>query len=385
LGDQAGLAISGAPNVTAVVEASVAAIHAEGAHAICYVDAGTAENWRSDYREFAPGVLGGPLAGWPGENFININDWAGPAGPGDETLQQIVSNRIALCRQEGFDAIEADNVDTYSDGNLGGFIITQAQEETYITNLVRIAHSDGLAFFLKNEINGDSLIADISPQVDGEITEQCWQYTECSALQIFAQKHKPILDVEYQTFPESTLCPEALAFPMATIQTDMDLDGKLAYGCWQYDSQTVPAATTTTTEPPPKPVKILTSLPSGIWRVTIRSQTQAQSSRWVLRVAAGRVTGLAYPNQPKLAPYQVSGTVSGSTVHLSRNQCPVNTSQKGCRQDRLAGKIVSSGQVRGDWASTPAPPNNPHNIFIMVYLSRSTTGRCWPQPHPRYC
>jgi endo-alpha-1,4-polygalactosaminidase (GH114 family) len=243
---------SGMPIADSAIESSVVAIQAMGGHAICYVDAGTAENWRSDYAEFDPSELGGDVADWPGEEFINVADWATSVPSGYETLQTIMTNRIALCQEEGFDAIEADNVDAYSDGNIGDFTLGMTQEETYIDDLVAIAHSDGLAFFLKNEINGDSLITTEAPLVDGEIDEQCWQYSECSALDVFVQEGKPVLNVEYQDFAESTLCPEANAFPMATIQAGVDLTGPVNYGCWQYGGgpTTTTAAPTTTTAAP---------------------------------------------------------------------------------------------------------------------------------------
>jgi hypothetical protein len=163
------------------------------------------------------------------------------------TLQTIMTDRIALCQEEGFDAIEADNVDAYSDGNIGDFTLSMAQEETYIDELVAIAHSDGLAFFLKNELNGDSLITTEAPLVDGEIDEQCWQYSECSPLDVFVQEGKPVLNIEYQDFAESTLCSEANAFPMATIQAGVDLTGPLNYGCWQYGGGTSTSSATSTT------------------------------------------------------------------------------------------------------------------------------------------
>jgi hypothetical protein len=248
LGDQDGLASSGMPIADSTIESSVSAIHAMGAHAICYVDAGTAENWRSDYAEFDPSELGGDVPGWPGEEFVNVADWASSVSSGYETLQTIMTNRVALCQEEGFDAIEADNVDAYSDGNIGDFTLSMSQEETYIDQLVAIAHSDGLAFFLKNEVNGDSLITTEAPLVDGEIDEQCWQYSECSALDVFVQEGKPVLNVEYQSFAEATLCAEANAFPMASIQAGVNLTGPVNYGCWQYGGgPTNPTAGPTTT------------------------------------------------------------------------------------------------------------------------------------------
>jgi hypothetical protein len=156
LGDQGGLGPSGAPLPDPTIESSVRAIHAMGAHAICYVDAGTAENWRSDYAKFAPSELGRPLPGWQGERFIDVSDWSTPVPARYDTIKTIMTNRVALCKKEGFDAVEADNVDTYAYGNLGGFRLSMAQEIVYVEHLVSVAHAHGLAFFLKNEINRDS-------------------------------------------------------------------------------------------------------------------------------------------------------------------------------------------------------------------------------------
>jgi hypothetical protein len=204
------------PAVDSGAAGSASAIHTAHSNAICYVDVGTAENWRSDYSLFDPSDIGGPLSGWPGEYFINVNDWSTPVPSGYETIAQIMTNRFALCKEEGFQAIEADNVDAYTDGNLGGFTISQTQEEGYVAELTSLAHQDGLYYFLKNEINGDSFITDEVSKVDGEIDEQCWQYGECSALEPFIQAGKPIMNVEYDTTPEATLCGEANKFPMAT-------------------------------------------------------------------------------------------------------------------------------------------------------------------------
>ena len=51
--------------------AAVAAIHAAGAHAVCYVDAGTWEDWRPDAGAYPASVLGN-TNGWPGERWLDI-------------------------------------------------------------------------------------------------------------------------------------------------------------------------------------------------------------------------------------------------------------------------------------------------------------------------
>ena len=86
LGDESGLTSTGVPVVNPTIVSSVDAIHAMGGKAICYVDAGGAENYRSDYGKFDPSELGSAQPGWPNEKFIDVNDWSTSVPAGYETL-----------------------------------------------------------------------------------------------------------------------------------------------------------------------------------------------------------------------------------------------------------------------------------------------------------
>ena len=242
LGDADGLtssctspSVAPCPAPDASIESSVAAIHAYGGKALCYMEVGSAENYRSDYSEFSSSIIGDTMQGYSDEQYIDINDLNSPAGPSGLTLGQIMINRINLCREEGFDGIETDIDDSYTDST--GFSISLSDEETYMSWIADEAHSLGLAWFLKNGINDDSFISDMQPLAQGTVNEQCWQYSECSALEPFVQAGKPILNVEYDGVAESTLCPEANAFPMSSISANVNLTGSLDYGCWQYGSE----------------------------------------------------------------------------------------------------------------------------------------------------
>jgi hypothetical protein len=227
------------------VATSVAAVHASGAKAICYVEAGGWESYRADASEYSSGILGNTVSGYSNERYIDIRQWSDDPGPSGLTLSQILTARFQLCADEGFDGVETDLDDTYTDST--GFPLTMADEETFMTEMAGVIHGLGMAWFLKNDINGDSLLADMEPLADGTVNEQCWQYAECSALEPFVQAGKPILNVEYANEPEATVCPQALAFPMATMHTDVDLDGNIAWACWQYGVTTTTTATSTTT------------------------------------------------------------------------------------------------------------------------------------------
>jgi hypothetical protein len=79
--------------------ATVAALHRSlhGRGVVCYIDAGTWENWRPDAGQFPPGLLGRQDGGWPGERWLDVARYPG-------ALARIMLARIQMCKSKGFDA-----------------------------------------------------------------------------------------------------------------------------------------------------------------------------------------------------------------------------------------------------------------------------------------
>jgi hypothetical protein len=50
---------------------TVARLHRAGRYVVCYISAGSYENWRSDAKRFPAAVLG-KRNGWPGERWLDI-------------------------------------------------------------------------------------------------------------------------------------------------------------------------------------------------------------------------------------------------------------------------------------------------------------------------
>ena len=74
----------------------VEALHAAGAHVVCYVNAGAAEDFRDDVDAFPVDVLGGPLDNWPGERWLDVRAL--------DVLLPIMAARMDACHRKGFDA-----------------------------------------------------------------------------------------------------------------------------------------------------------------------------------------------------------------------------------------------------------------------------------------
>jgi hypothetical protein len=200
-------AISG--NNTTLNTAAVNAVHAAGKKAICYVSAGTWENWRADANQFPSSVLGNKN-GWPGEKWLDIRQTS--------VLLPIMDARVQKCRQAGFDGVEWDNVDGYS--NRTGFPLTAADQLNYDASLANLAHQYGLTVALKNDVEQ---LSSLAPYFDYAVNEQCEQYSECGGYTTyFIGAGKTVFQVEYK-LQLNKFCPQANAANRNAIAKDFDL------------------------------------------------------------------------------------------------------------------------------------------------------------------
>ncbi len=188
---------------------TVALVHARRAHALCYIDAGTWENWRPDARAYPSSVLGAG-DGWPGERWVDVRRW--------DVLGPIMTARIRHCANKGFDAVDFDNVNGYT--TTTGFPLTASDQLTFNKHLASAAHAAGLAAALKND--GDQ-VQELVRSFDLAIDEQCVWYGECSLYKPFVDAHKAVLDIEYDLAP-STFCRVTTALGIVGIQKHSDLD-----------------------------------------------------------------------------------------------------------------------------------------------------------------
>jgi hypothetical protein len=198
--------------------AAVDALHVRGAHVIGYIDAGAAETWRPDFREFqafdesCDGCLfGNPVSHFPDEYWVNINRGVYGIDPNTgkrvTTVHFLLSEQLARLRQAkliGVDAIEFDVVDGWQ--NRTGLSITAAAQLHYNSSLANLAHRLGFSVGLKNDLaQADRL----QPYFDFAINEQCWQYSECGPLRAWPTKYgKAVFNVEYGK-KSRTFCPKS--------------------------------------------------------------------------------------------------------------------------------------------------------------------------------
>ncbi|MEV6235637.1 endo alpha-1,4 polygalactosaminidase [Lentzea sp. NPDC051838] len=196
--------IDGVDNDSDVVDA----LHRAGRKVICYVNVGAAEDFRPDAAAF-PAAVKGKTNGWPGERWLDIRR--------SDVLRPIMAARFDTCRDKGFDAVEPDNVEGYT--NDTGFPLTAADQLTYNRMLAGLAHERGLSIGLKNDLGQ---IPELLADFDFAIDEQCAEYGECGRLIPFIKAGKAVFHVEYN-LDTAQFCPEAKALGFSSMRKTLDL------------------------------------------------------------------------------------------------------------------------------------------------------------------
>ena len=187
-----------------------------GAYSVCYVNAfqTEAEPGHPDHATSWPGGLvlehlEDP--DWPGEHPIDIsNDGL------RETAVEFVARRFAECEAHGFDAIELDNLDTFTRYPDAPFDRDDAI--AYARLLVEEANDLGLAVGQKNTPE----LLDVAGQIGFgfAIVEECGQYRECE--QFVDAYEGRVYDVEYTGAGLAAAC-EAVGDVAGVLRRDLDL------------------------------------------------------------------------------------------------------------------------------------------------------------------
>jgi len=192
---------------------TVAALHAQGKKVVCYLDIGVYEDYRPDAWRFPASVIGRADGNWDGSWWLDIRriDILGP----------IMRDRMLMCKDKGFDAIEPDEIDGYA--NRSGFPLTYADQLAYNRWIADTAHSLGLSIGLKGDIEQ---AVDLEPWFDWTLNEECWQYRECDYydLGVFTRHNKAVFQVEYKT-ATSNFCPKDNARNWNGLRTRLNLAG----------------------------------------------------------------------------------------------------------------------------------------------------------------
>lgn len=158
---------------------------------ICYVNGfqtqpDASQEFAAQHPELLVQHDGGPLAdpGWPDEYLF---DTSTPTKR--KALADLVGTWIAGCARSGFDAVEIDNLDSYtrSEGAL-----RRDDNLALAAEYARIAHGAGLAIAQKNTADQSKRLRELG--YDFAVTESCAEFDECAA---YTAVYDAVLDIEY--------------------------------------------------------------------------------------------------------------------------------------------------------------------------------------------
>jgi hypothetical protein len=146
---------------------------------------------------------------WPDEMMLDIS-----TADKRTELAKIVGGWIEACAKKGFDAVEVDNLDTYS---RSGGRIKMDHAVAFIRALADVAHKNNLAIAQKN--SAEILAHKSEMQTDFVVAEECNQYNECGAFT--AAYGDMVFVIEYNRNAFTRGCS---AFPqLAIVLRDVEL------------------------------------------------------------------------------------------------------------------------------------------------------------------
>ncbi|MDF2508269.1 MAG: hypothetical protein K0Q52_2128 [Microbacterium sp.] len=186
---QLGGAYEPAPDV-GIVGRDRGAEPAEGMYSICYVNGfqtqpGEFDSWPDDLLLQHDGeVVFDP--DWPDEALLDTS-----TAERRERIAAAVTPWIDGCADAGFDAVEFDNLDSYSRSDEA---LSLDDNLALATLFVDAAHAAGLAAGQKNAAE-DAAVLREQAGFDFAVTEECAVYTECGAYSAIYGDH--VIDIEY--------------------------------------------------------------------------------------------------------------------------------------------------------------------------------------------
>ena len=188
-------------------------LHAQGRKVICYISVGSWEDWRPDKDNFPAEVLGKDYEGWKGEKWLDIRQI--------DKLAPIMLARLDLCKAKGFDAVEPDNMEIYT--NDTGFPLTYEDQLKYALWLADEAHKRGLAIGQKN---ASDQVKDLVDIYDFAITEDYFYYDDAETMLPYINAGKPVFAAEYTDLPGDfkAFCEQSKQLNFSTILKKRGLD-----------------------------------------------------------------------------------------------------------------------------------------------------------------
>ena len=209
---------------------------ADGLYNVCYVNGFQTQPgedgafWLTEHPELLVLTADGePLVdeGWPDEFLLDTSSESNR-----DAIAAVLAESISLCADSGFDAVEFDNLDSFSRSQGA---LTLENNLALATQLVSIAHSTGLAAGQKNTAElGDRGRTEAG--FDFQVSESCHVWDECG---VYTEVYgSAVLNIEYVDELRGTImdvCADPSLPPLTVIRdhklTTPDSDDYAFFSC----------------------------------------------------------------------------------------------------------------------------------------------------------
>jgi hypothetical protein len=209
----------------AVVDRDRSAAAVSGKYNICYVNAfqtqpNEASFWTGSHSDLLLKNSKGAYVidpDWPDEYILDTSTTAKR-----NAIATIVNGWIDACASAGYQAIEPDNLDSWTRSKK---LLTKANNVSLATLLASHAHAKGLAIAQKNTADLGST-GKSTVKFDFAIAEECQQYDECGDYtDVYGNN---VIEIEYTDNPRSayTQACAAQGKTMSVILRDRDVVAK---------------------------------------------------------------------------------------------------------------------------------------------------------------
>ena len=165
-----------------------------GKYNVCYINAfqsqpGESADWGTLLLRNNGALVQDP--DWPGEYMVDTRQIDG--------VTALVGGWIQACAAKGFQAVELDNLDSFS---RSAGLLTEANNLAFFQRLVAVGHAAGVAVAQKNTV--ELSVQAHAAGADFAVAEECQRYSECSG---FSDVYGSTwVEIEYRSADFTSAC-----------------------------------------------------------------------------------------------------------------------------------------------------------------------------------
>lgn len=168
--------------------ARIAELHEQNKVVIAYLSAGTFESFRADADAFPASAIGNRLISYPNEAWLDVRH---------PEVRAVMAARLDVARDRGFDGLLPTNLSGYRADT--GFDLSADDQRAYSAWLADETHARGMLIGMAGDFVQAPQLID---RFDWAVHYGCIARGDCDDLDLFAERGKPVLDVETEGEPD---------------------------------------------------------------------------------------------------------------------------------------------------------------------------------------